>query len=113
MLHHPFVDWDDLLSVGGQVYGSYVDAFHACTQQHVHPEDFYADLEESGSQPGSDTDSDSDDTSDENPDDNYPLADFEVFAHRRPQNDFPHMDVSDGLGYQDMDRDYDWTLFSG
>ena len=30
MLHHPFIDWDDLLSVDGQVYDSYVDAFHAC-----------------------------------------------------------------------------------
>jgi ATP-dependent DNA helicase PIF1 len=29
MLHHPFVDWDDLLSVDGQVYTTYVDAFCA------------------------------------------------------------------------------------
>jgi hypothetical protein len=45
MLHHLFVDWDDLLSVDGQVYDSYVDAFHAYEQQHVHPEDFYIDLD--------------------------------------------------------------------
>jgi hypothetical protein len=32
MLHHPFVDWTDLLSVDGQVYGSYIEAFRACTQ---------------------------------------------------------------------------------
>ena len=37
MLHHSFVDWDDLLSVNGQVYDSYVDAFYACEQRHVHP----------------------------------------------------------------------------
>src|SRR3981081_2558722 len=37
MLHHPFVDWRDLLSVDGQVYSSYIDAFQACNQSHSHP----------------------------------------------------------------------------
>jgi hypothetical protein len=32
MLHHPFVDWEDLLVVDGQVYGSYIDAFRACSR---------------------------------------------------------------------------------
>jgi hypothetical protein len=59
ILHHPFVDWDDLLSVDGQVYDSYVDAFHACEQWHIHPEDFYTDLDESGLGVDSDSDSDS------------------------------------------------------
>src|SRR5580692_1793825 len=111
MLHHPFVDWDDLLLVGDQIYGSYVDAFHACTCQHMHPEDFYADPEESGEGPSSDTDSDSDYTRDEGSDDNYPLVDFEVFARWRPQGDFPHMDISEGLGHRDLDRDHDWSVF--
>jgi hypothetical protein len=85
MLHHPFVDWNDLLSVDGQIYGSYIDAFHACEQRHIHSEDFYTDIEESdlGSDSDSDGDSDtdSDDTSDEDLDDNYLMADFEVFAY--------------------------------
>ena len=99
MLHHPFVDWDDLLSVGGQVYSLYVDAFHACILRHVYPEDFYMDLDKSGSQLGSDSDSNSDDASDESQDENYPLADFEVFAHHKPRDDFPYMDVAGSLGY--------------
>ena len=106
MLYYPFVDWDDLLSVDGQVLAMYVDAFHACTQQHIHPEDFYTDLEELG-EPDSDSDTDSDSSSDEDENDNYPLADFEVFAYRRPQDDFPHMDIFGGLSYWDVDRDFD------
>ena len=30
MLHYPFVDWADLLTVDHQVYRSYMDAFQAC-----------------------------------------------------------------------------------
>jgi hypothetical protein len=30
MLHHPFEEWDDLLKVDGEVYGSYADAFSVC-----------------------------------------------------------------------------------
>ena len=116
MLHHPFVDWDDLLSVDGQVYDLYVDAFHACEQQHVHPEDFYTDLDKSGlgvdSDSDSDSDTDSDDTSNEDSDNNYPLADFEILACRRPRNDFPYMN-DEGVGYQDMDHNYDWSEYVG
>jgi ATP-dependent DNA helicase PIF1 len=110
MLHHPFVDWDDLLSVEGQVYASYIDAFRACTQQHVHPEDFYTDLEELEGL-GSDSDTDSDDSSDEDEDNNYPLAGFEILARRRPRDDFPRVDVSEGLSYRDIDRDFNWPMF--
>ena len=45
MLHHPFIDWEDLLSVDGQLYESYIHAFQACTQSHTHPDDFYTDPE--------------------------------------------------------------------
>ncbi len=38
MLHHPFVDCADLLSVDGRVYQSYVDDFRACVRLHQHPE---------------------------------------------------------------------------
>jgi ATP-dependent DNA helicase PIF1 len=116
MLHHLFINWDDLLSVDGQVYDSYVDAFHTCEQQHVHPEDFYTDLDESGlgvdSDSDSDLDTDSDDTSDEDSDNNHPLADFEILACRRPRDDFPHVN-DEGVGYQDMDHNYDWSKYVG
>jgi hypothetical protein len=116
ILYHPFIGWDNLLSVDGQVYDSYVDAFHACEQQHVYPEDFYTDLDESGlgvdSDSNSDSDTDSDDTSDEDSDNNHPLADFEILACRRPCNDFPHVN-DEGVGYQDMDHNYDWSEYIG
>src|SRR5580692_1433760 len=112
ILHHPFVNWDDLLSVDGQVYTTYVDAFRACIQQHVHPEDFYTDLEESG-ELGSVSDTDSDISGDEGEDIHHPLADFEILARRRPQEDFPRVDVSEGLSYRDMDRDFNWPMFFG
>ena len=106
MLHHPFVNWDDLLSVNGQVYVTYVDAFHACIQQHVHPEDFYTDMEASG-ELVSDLDTDLDDSSDEDEDVHHPLADFEILTRQRPRDDFPRVDTSEGLSYRDMDRDFD------
>jgi hypothetical protein len=62
---------------------------------------------------GSDSDTDSNDSSDEGEDDNYPLADFEIFARRRPQDDFPHVDTSEGLSYQDIDCDFNWPIFFG
>ena len=57
MLHHPFTDWPDLLSVENKTHGSYVKAFQACKQVHTYPEDFYNDPEGQGE--GSDSDSDS------------------------------------------------------
>jgi hypothetical protein len=104
MLHHPFVDWKDLLSVDGQVYGSYIDSFRACVQSHTHPQDFYTDPEAERS--------DSDDDSDEDPweqsDDEHPLADFEAFARRRPRED-----LLDRLDSREVDRSYDWSLHVG
>ena len=96
MLHHPFMDWPDLLSVENQTYGSYIEAFRACQRSHTHPEDFYTDPEAEGS----DSDSDS---GDEDPagtgDDESPLADFEAFARRRPQESISRRaDLLDSLG---------------
>ena len=108
MLHHPFVDWEDLLSVDGQTYGSYVDAFQACRQSHTHPQDFYTDPEPECP----DSDSESDEDPGEDPDE-YPLADFEAFARRRPQEDFTRMDLLDGLGGREIDRLYDWSAHVG
>jgi hypothetical protein len=45
-------------------------------------------------------------------DDDYPLADFEVFAPQRPHDDFSHVD-GEGMGYRDIDRDYDWSEHFG
>jgi hypothetical protein len=103
ILHHPFVDWDDLLSVDSQVYIIYIDAFHACTQHHIYLKDFYMDIKELG-ELGSDSDTNSDDSSDEGEGDNYPLADFEIFAHWRSQDDFFYVDTSEGLSYQDINH---------
>jgi ATP-dependent DNA helicase PIF1 len=105
MLHHPFVGWEDLLLVDGQVYGSYIDAFRVCHRTHTHPQDFYTDPEAEYS--------DSDDESDDDPQeqvDEHPLADFEAFARRRPQEDFVYTDL---LGARVVDSSYDWSLHVG
>lgn len=49
MLHHPFTDWLDLLTVQDETYGPYIEAFQACTRLHTHLKDFYNDLEGEGS----------------------------------------------------------------
>ena len=56
-------------------------------------------------------DTDSDINSDKGEDIHHPLADFEILARRKPQEDFPHMDISEGLSYWDMDRDFNWPMF--
>lgn len=108
MLHHPFVNWTDLLSFDGHVYQSYVDAFRACLQLHAHPQDFYTDP----AAQSDDSDDDSDDDPQQQPDE-HPLADFEAFARRRPHEDFTCMDFLDSLGTRDMDCAYDWSPHVG
>jgi hypothetical protein len=108
MLHHPFQHFTDLLSFDGCDYGSYIDAFHACKRLHSHPDDFYTDLVANDQ----DTESD-DDESVRNESDNEPLADFEVFARRRPDNDDLTCSYTDDLGRRDLDRIYDWTSHVG
>jgi hypothetical protein len=108
MLHHPFVDWPDLLSVDGQVYQSFVDAFRACVRLHTHPQDFYTDP----AAESDDSEDDSDDDPQEQPDE-HPLADFEAFARRKPWEDFTSIDFIDSLGTRDMDRAYDWSPHVG
>jgi ATP-dependent DNA helicase PIF1 len=117
MLHHPFVAWEDLLTVDGQTYGSYTDAFRACSQLHSHPQDFYTDPEDDNTDSDTDSDSDSDTDEDLGPEDgsdtDYPLADFEAFARRRPQEDFTLTDLGQDIETRDMDRDYDWSGHAG
>jgi hypothetical protein len=109
MLHHPFTDWPDLLSVENETYASYIEAFRACKRLHTHPEDFYDEPEGEGS----DLDSDSGDE-DLQEDEESPLADFEAFARRRPGVDFTaHRDMLDSLGSREIDRSYDWSSHVG
>jgi hypothetical protein len=110
MLHHPFTDWADLLSVNDHVYRSYIDAFQACHRSHTHPQDFYTDPEAECSD--SDDESDEDTQEQEQANDEHPLADFEAFARRRPQEDFTCMDL-DSLGTREMDCNYDWSPHIG
>ena len=108
MLHHPFERVTDLLSFDRCDYGSYTDAFRACTRLHTHPDDFYSDPVANDQ----DTDSEDDESvCDES--DNGPLADFEVFARRRPGNDDLTCSFTDNLGSRDLDRAYDWTSHVG
>jgi hypothetical protein len=111
MLHHPFVAWADLLVIESQVYGSYIDAFQACTRLHAHPQDFYTDPEAEDS--GEDSDDESGVDPNESAGDSHPLADFEAFARRRPLDDFSRVDLLEGLGTRVIDRNYDWSLHVG
>ncbi|KID81125.1 ATP-dependent DNA helicase PIF1 [Metarhizium guizhouense ARSEF 977] len=109
MLHHPFVDYADLFTVDGQHYESYNEAFQACRRSHAHPQDFYTDPEPDPEA----SDSESDEDPEEQAEGDHPLADFEAFARRRPQEDFTRIDLLDSLGVREMDRDYDWSLHVG
>jgi hypothetical protein len=110
MLHHPFTDWPDLLSVENETYGSYVEAFRACKRVHTHPEDFYDDPEGEGSV--SDSDSAAEDFQEEA--DDSPLADFEAFARRRPGVDFTACrEFLDSLWNREMDLSCDWSTHIG
>ena len=57
-------------------------------------------------------DTNSDNTSKEDSDNNYPLADFEILACQRPRDNFPHVN-DEGVGYQNMDHNYDWSEYVG
>jgi hypothetical protein len=99
MLHHPFIDWTDLLMVDGWAYGSYIDAFRACSLSHNHPEDFYTDpVNEDENISDSGTETEGDLGPDDRSDINYPLADFEALARRRPREDFTEMDLGQDIG---------------
>jgi hypothetical protein len=103
------VDYADLLTVDSQVYGSYIKAFRACHRSHTHPQDFYTDPEPESEA----SDSESNEDPEEQAEEDYPLADFEAFARRRPQEDFTRIDLLDSLGSRELDRDYDWSSHVG
>ena len=106
MLHHPFVDFADILAVDGRVYGSYIDAYRACRRLYTHPEDFYTDPE---AESGSESANEGHEEDEQEMDDNHPLADFEALARRRPQEDFIRVDFDDSLRARELDRAYDWS----
>jgi hypothetical protein len=72
-------------------------------------QDFYTDLEAKCSDLGSESEEDplEEDT------DNYPLADFELLARRRPREDLPYRDSLGGLGDREGDRQYNWSAHIG
>jgi hypothetical protein len=107
MLYHPFTVDTDLLTVDGQAYGSYVDAFWAYHHSHTYPEDFYTDPD------GSASDTESEEDEDKEMDIDYPLADFEAFARCQPQEDFTRVDPLEGLGTREVDHSYDWSTHVG
>jgi hypothetical protein len=77
---------------------------------HTHPKDFYNDLEGEGL----DSDSDSGDEDPQEVENEYPLADFEAFALRRPGVDFTARgNILNSLGSQEIDRSYDWSTHIG
>ena len=98
--------------VDGQVYGSYIDAFRACSRSHSHPQDFYTDPDKED-EGHSDSETDEDLGPEDGSEIDYPLADFEAFARRRPREDFTNMDLGQDIGVRDIDRDYDWSVHVG
>lgn len=113
MLHHPFVDWADLLSVDGHVYGTYTDAFRACSRSHSHLEDFYTDPDNEDGNTDSDAETEGDLDFEDGSDTNHPLADFEAFARRQPREDFTVMELRQEVGIREIDQNYDWSIHVG
>lgn len=107
ILHHPFKHLTDLLSCDGCDYDSYSTAFYTCQRLHTHPDDYYTDI--ITDDPDTESEYEESDRGDE---DNESLADFEVFARRRPNHDFT-CTFTDDLGSREIDRTYDWTSHVG
>ncbi|KAH8654651.1 hypothetical protein BGZ60DRAFT_508337 [Tricladium varicosporioides] len=111
MLHHLFVDWTDLLVVDGRAYGSYIDAFRACSLSRNHPEDFYTGPDkEDDDTSDSETETEEDLGPDDGSDVNYPLANFEALARRQPREDFTDVDLGQETGTRDIDRNFNWSV---
>jgi hypothetical protein len=114
MLHHPFVSWDNLLTVDDNVYGSFPDAFRACQANHTHPPNCYTNpSKENKSDKEENEDKDKDNVADADNDAiQAPLTDFEAFARRRPSNNNDLLDDPlDALGTHEIDRTYDWDAY--
>jgi hypothetical protein len=85
MLYYLYNHVEELLSVDYIVYSSYWEAYTACRRHHSYPDDYYTDLE-------TDLDELPDDDREEDLEvepgleDEGPLADFEAYARRRPDD---------------------------
>ena len=112
MLHHPFDHIEELLSVDDVVYSSYQEAYTACRQHHSHLEDYYANPETDLDELPNDDGDEEDLEVEPELEDERPLADFEAYARRRP-DDQGQLDGLGGLGTRHLDREYDWTLHVG
>jgi ATP-dependent DNA helicase PIF1 len=112
MLHHPFNHIEELLLVNNVVYSSYQEAYTACCRHHSHPEDYYADPETDLDELSNDDEDEEDLEVEPKPEDERPLADFEAYAQRRP-DDQGQLDGLGGLGTRHLDREYNWTPHVG
>jgi inorganic pyrophosphatase len=83
MLHYLYNYVEELLSVDDVVYSSYQEAYTACRRHHSYPDDYYADPETDESP---DDDGEDDLEVEPEPEDEGPLADFEAYARRRPDD---------------------------
>ena len=77
MLYHPFIAWDDLLTIDNQVYRSYTEAYSACKRLHDHESDFYNDV---NPEPNTGEEEEDSDTEPDLKEDNIVLGDFEILA---------------------------------
>lgn len=110
MLHHPFSDDSDLLSVDDERYTTFAEAYQACSASHRHhPEDFYTDPPEEPEDPDQE---EFEDPSQVDPQDPQ-LNDFEQLAQRLPNRDAETTDRLDSLGSRPQDRAYDWSAHVG
>jgi hypothetical protein len=110
MLHHPFKEVEDLLTVDGQVFDSLVEAYVYCSEQHRHTNDYYDPVRDE------DVDSDSDDDSEADyngatPEISQGEAGLEadlLYSRLRPGGDDLTCPASLDLGNRTLDRLYDW-----
>jgi hypothetical protein len=110
MLHHPFVSWDNLLTINNNVYKSFPNDFQACQANYTHLLNCYTDL------PKKDK-SDKEKNKDKNKDNvantnnnaiQAPFTDFKAFARQRPGNNNDLLnDLLNALGTCEIDRTYD------
>jgi ATP-dependent DNA helicase PIF1 len=116
MLHHPFVNPDELLVVDGVRFDTFSDAFRSCQESHSHPPDFYEDpVDPDAVDDDIDTNSEYDDLEEEGvrDHDEDEVGNDEMYARRGPRNDLSRIEDPHNLGGRDLDRQYDWSPHAG
>ncbi|KAJ5171639.1 hypothetical protein N7492_004232 [Penicillium capsulatum] len=109
MLHHPFRDMQDLLSLEDNHFPTFTDAYTWCRQAHVgiHEADCYGEItvEDVPEELFEDVDL---------PEQTPPPQSWELLARQRPgPNPAERTEDPDALGQRDIDRQYDWTPHIG